>query len=71
MTKEQIQEKCYGDVFTLSEFGELLDEGMITRYDGRGYFHDGDEETSISVFDDSLSADEVWSKYKYVCWYNK
>jgi hypothetical protein len=71
MTQEQIQEKCDGEVYTLKEFCELCEWAMITSYDGHGYFHDGEKETDIDVFNHDLSADEVWNKYKYVCWYNK
>lgn len=58
------------DIYTLSEFIDILDEGGINRNDGEGYFHDGNNETGISVWDDNLTWDNV-KDYPYICWYNK
>ena len=57
-------------IYTLEEFEEQIDKGGINRNDGEGYFHDGEKETSISVWDDSLTWEDV-KDYPYVCWYNK
>lgn len=67
---EQIKKECIGDVFTLEEFLELINLGCINRYDGDGYFHNGENETNISVWDNNLTWDDV-KNYPYVCWYNK
>lgn len=70
-TIEQVkQETEYGNVYTLEEFEKFLDDNAINRNDGIGYFHDGEKETEISVFDDSLTYDDV-KDFPYVCWYNK
>lgn len=69
-TKEEIQKTCIGDVFTLEEFAEEVCDGGINSYDGNGYFHDGENETCISVWRDDLTMGEI-KKYPYVCWYNK
>lgn len=70
-TKRQIQSEMeYGDVFTLKEFEKLLDDKLIIPYDGHGYFHDGEKETDVCVWDDGLTWNSV-KKYPYVCWYNK
>lgn len=70
LTKEEIQATSDGDVYTLEEFIGFIEAGYIIRYDGNGYFHDGMRETEISVWDDSLTWDDV-KDYPYVCWYNK
>ena len=69
-TKEQIAKELDTDVFTLEEFIDALDEGMFIRYDGNGYFHDGENETDISVWNETVTWDDI-KDYPYVCWYNK
>lgn len=73
-TKSQIasENKIIGveNIFTLEEFIEAVDYGLFNRYDGRGYFHNGEEETELSVWDNTLAWDDV-KDYPYVCWYNK
>jgi len=59
-----------GDIFTLEEFMHLHELGFITSYDGRGYFHNGENETDISVWDETITLEEA-KKYPYICWYNK
>lgn len=63
----------FGDnaaVYTKEEFISECNDNMITSYDGHGYFHDGERETIISVWDNTLSAEDV-EPYPYVIWYNK
>lgn len=67
---KQIKEECIGEVFTLKEFISHTDIGLFNRYDGDGYFHDGENETNISVWDSNLAWEDV-ENYPYVCWYNK
>ena len=74
-TKEQVQKeglvaKCQGSVYTIEEFFEYVKDGSFIPYDGSGYFHDGEKETSRSVWARDLSLLEL-KKYPYVCWYNK
>ena len=70
-TKQQIEnEISYGDVYTLEEFFQEVKIGGFIPYDGDGYFHDGEEETSRSVWSSNLSLLEL-KHYPYVCWYNK
>lgn len=71
MTKAEIQATTYGNVFTLDEFVDLCDKGLLSSYDGQGYFHDGTKETEISVWNMDLIPDDVWDQYPYVIWYNK
>lgn len=59
-----------GDMYTREEFGRMIEEGLFIPYDGKGYFHDGTKETNISVWDTSLTPEDV-EKYPYVVWYNK
>lgn len=71
-TKEQIEKEIgYGKVYTLEEFCHEVDEGCIIDYDGVGYFHDGENITNVSVWDDSIDPKYVWSHYPYVIWYNR
>lgn len=58
------------DVLTLEDFRNYVDNGFFTDYDGVGYLHNGNKETSISVWDINLF-DAKYDKYPYVCWYNK
>ena len=70
-TLKQVQAECkYGTVFLLNDFGTEIDDGCINECDGEGYFHDGENRTEISVWDEDLTWDEI-QKFPYVCWYNK
>ena len=69
-TLKQVEAEEIADVYTLEEFIELLNEGYIIDYDGIGYFHNGENETNISVWDHNLTWDDV-KNFPYVCWYNK
>lgn len=71
LTKEGVKRTTEGNVFTLEEFVNLCDKGLIIPYDGQGYFHDGEKETDISVWNMNLKPEDVWGKYIYVVWYNK
>ena len=70
-TIEEVQkQKNIGDVFTLEDFRNYVDNRFFTDYDGVGYLHNGHKKTSISVWDINLF-NEKYDKYPYVCWYNK
>ena len=73
-TKKEIEKEngilTETSIYTLEEFEEQIDKGGIDRNDGEGYFHNGENETRISVWDDSLTWEDV-KDYPYVCWYNK
>lgn len=69
-TKEEIQEECFGDVYTREEFLEQVRSGRINCFDGIGYYHDGNEETEISVWTSEGAFVEI-SEFPYICWYNK
>ena len=70
-TKEQVQTEIkFGSVFTLEEFADLVCADCINEYDGIGYFHDGEKETNIYVFNPNLTIKEM-EQYPYICWYNK
>lgn len=71
-TKEQIEKEIgFGDCFTVDEFAEYVTKGYFNRYDGVGYFHDGENETRISVWADVDTVFEARDTYPYVMWYNK
>lgn len=70
-TFEEVKAECeYGEVMTTKEFCQEVADGCINSFDGYGRFHDGEKETNISVWDRSLTWDDI-KKYPYVCWYNK
>lgn len=70
-TIEEVKAKCkYGKVMTTKEFLQEVNNGYINSFDGCGRFHDGEKETDISVWDRSLTWDDV-KDYPYICWYNK
>jgi len=67
--KEEIQKNCIGHVYTTQEFIDCVRRGSIISDDGTGYFHDGENETFVSVWKCNLN--KAKEKYPYVCWYNK
>lgn len=68
--KEIQKEDPYIWVMATKEFCQSVAEGLFNSFDGDGYFHDGEKETNVSVWDRSLTWDDV-KKYPYVCWYNE
>lgn len=58
-------------VYTTEDFLKAVKTGFFNSYDGIGYYHDGENETDISVFSGEISFTEAVKKYPYVCWYNK
>ena len=70
-TIEQVRaETPVGDVYTLDECIENIEDGFFTHYDGYGRFHDGEKETELYIWDDSLTWDDV-KDMPYVIWYNR
>lgn len=70
-TIEEIRkEDPYIWVMTTKEFCQSVMSGLFNSFDGDGYFHDGEKETNISVWNRSLTWDDI-KKYPYVCWYNE
>lgn len=70
-TLEQVQNEIgFGDVMPLSKFRHYVKSGFFTDWDGSGVFHDGENETQISVWSVDLF-DSKYDRYPYVCWYNK
>lgn len=70
-TKEEIQEEIrFGDVFESKKFLECVDSGCFNEYDGEGYFHTGECETNLSVWDWDVIRD-TFNNFPYVVWYSK
>ena len=70
-TIEEVKTECkYADVMTKEEFLQEVTNGFYNSFDGCGYFHDGEKETNISVWDRSLTWNDI-KKYPYICWYNE
>lgn len=79
-TKEQIQKEIEKEipgvwVMTTEEFIKQNDAKCLIRYDGIGMFHDGENETEFSVWDDYPAGldnqEDVIKAFPYVCWYNR
>lgn len=58
-------------VYHTTDFCKMLADGSIIPYDGMGRFHDGENETRISIFSKEVSFYDALVKYPYICWYNK
>lgn len=79
-TVQQIQKEIEKEipgvwVMTTEEFIKQNEAKNLTRYDGIGMFHDGENETKFSVWDDYPvgldNREDVINAFPYVCWYNK
>ena len=77
-TLEQLQEEYgdNGDVFRTEEFSDYIERGVFNRFDGEGFFHDGERRTDISIWDDTANLhfttwEEFLKTYPYIIWYNK
>ena len=51
---EQVQSEEFGDVFTMEQFADMVEEGGIIPYDGNGYFHDGEKKNRCQRMDSEL-----------------
>jgi len=69
-TKDEVQKECFGVVYDTDDFVRIVNSGCINAFDGIGVFHDGENETRISVWSVDMF-DHQYDKYPYVCWYNK
>lgn len=70
-TKEEIEREIkFCDVFSSKEFLDIVKRGGFNEYDGEGYFHDGEYETELSVWNWRVT-EKTFGEYPYVCWYNK
>ena len=68
-TLKQIRnENPYMNVFYTIDFKVAVDYGEFSEYDGIGYFHNGEKQTNISVWNAGY---KDWEKYPYIIWYNK
>ena len=71
LTKDDIKKMYpHSTVLTLYEFCHDCIDGYISRYDGNGYFFDGEKETRVSVWDNKLTAEDV-KQYPYIIWHNR
>lgn len=68
--KQVQREEKIGTVYTTEKFAECISRGSFNRFDGVGFFHDGEQETDKCVWDYILTWDDV-KDYPYVVWYNK
>lgn len=66
--KEVQAENEFATVYTSKEFAKLAKAKIFIPYDGIGYLHDGEKETSISIWNVDLNK---WTKYPYICWYGR
>lgn len=70
-TKEEIEEENgFRGVFESKNFLAYAQKGLFNEYDGEGYFHDGENETDLCVWDSKVTK-ETFDEYPYVCWYNQ
>lgn len=65
MNKPKIEDGC-GDVFTIQEFFDMVNNGCINNYDGYGSYSDGIYELE-SIKDIYL----LNPSFSHVVWYNK
>ena len=57
----------YGEVFTIPEFKEAIEDGSITKNDGMGYYSDG---LHMSRKNPVFGAEQP-DGARYVIWFNK
>lgn len=58
-------------IYPTAKFASLVEDGCFCESDGSGRFHDGVDETDVSVWDEDEITQEHVDKYPYVCWYSK
>lgn len=61
------------EVYDTAHFASLAERKCFISFDGDGFYHDGVNETDISVWDskEMLMSPETPKKYPYVVWYSK
>lgn len=76
------EDGLFGDCLVKTEeFLEWMETGNVSRYDGVGEIHNGDEFVTKPFEDDifdfickeatKMTKEEFINKYPYVAWYNK
>ena len=68
--RKEFKNRC-SDVFCTEFFRLLVRNNVMTRYDGIGIYHDGEQITNKRVDSNSLYSDKTLQKYPYIIWYNK
>ena len=70
-TLKEIQvEESVGEIMTVEEFAERLEDGYINEWDGDGYYHDGRSRVMKPFL--SFDPEEVRnSGFPYVLWFNR
>lgn len=58
----------HGDVYSVNDFVQMIIDHRVSPHTGNGFFHDGEKETNVSVWDEGICLED-FSNYKYVCWY--
>lgn len=58
-------------IYPTAKFADLVEDGCFCESDGSGRFHDGEEETAVSVWDEEEITQDQIDAYPYVCWYSK
>lgn len=60
----------YGDIMTIEEWNDCVEQGFFTNDDGSGYFcKDGKMDRTIEVFSPQAAKMEIDATH--VCWFNK
>lgn len=76
------EDGLFGDCLVKTEeFLEWMETGSVSRYDGVGEIHNGDEFVTVAFKDNifdfickeaaKMTKEEFINKYPYVAWYNK
>lgn len=68
----------YGDnarVFNTDTFSDYIERGTFNRFNGVGFFHDGERCTNISIWDSEANLhfttwEDFIKTYPYVIWYD-
>lgn len=66
---EIMDEELTSDVFTVSEFLEMLDAEELYDINAYGYYHDGEHITDKKVWLNREDIEENGQKYPYIIWY--
>ncbi len=61
----------YGDVMSIKEFIECVEDGGFVDYDGYGCYVEGDKMTNIYIYPSDIKYNSIRGEFEKMIWFNR
>jgi hypothetical protein len=61
----------YGDVMTIKDFIEAVNDGMFIDYDGSGNYVKDNKKTDIKIYPSDVEHNSIRTEFDTIIWFNK